>query len=834
MKKEMIRLSKDIIPSNYNISIEPSIETSSYTGSVTIKAEITKPAKNIILHSRNSKIKTTTICVGTQCLLPKVKEDKESETITLEVQKEIKGDIEIHIEFSGVITDDLAGIYLSTYEHKGKKEYLITTQCEAPYARRIFPCFDEPGKKATFDISVIIEKNFKAVSNMLPKSEQIEKNKKKVQFKTTPKMSTYLFYLGIGDFEFAEDKYKDTIIRVVTTPGKTKNAKFALTNAKRYLEYFENYSEIHYPLEKLDLIAVPDFTVGGMENWGAITFRELILLIDEEKSSTSRKRIAAEVISHELWHQWSGDLVTMEWWNDLWLNESFANYMAFKAVTHYNPEWKMWDDYLSGDLALGLFKDSLRTTHPIEVAVNSPEEIDELFDEISYQKGGSVLRMLDNYMGEESFRIGVSNYLKKYSYSNAKASDLWNCLDEVSKNKKIKELMKVWISQEGYPLVSIEKVKTGLKISQERCNKKTNQLWPIPLSICTEDICHNVLLEKKEQIYSIKEQYIKANHEQLAFYRTKYSKELLNNLGSMVKEKRLAPQDRWGVHNDLWALSNLLEEDLEDYLSFLNNYLDETSYIILVDISSNIRKLDRLYYHEVWWPKVKEKIIKKILPIYKSQLDNLGWDNKESDSTEDRLMRSLCISFCGFADDKKTILESQARYAKGNFELDIAGQIYSIVAKNGNDKTFKEMISKYEFSKDQEDKVKLLSGLYYFNKEEILIKALDYGLTKKVRPQDILYTFRSAFSNPLCQKVIFDWAKANWVNFKKYEDNKYLMREFIDTLIISQVKESAKAEIKEFFQKDKVPYEIVKANAFEILDMNLKFIEKNKDFLKNY
>ena len=197
-------------------------------------------------------------------------------------------------------------------------------------------------------------------------------------------------------------------------------------------------------------------------------------------------------------------------------------------------------------------------------------------------------------------------------------------------------------------------------------------------------------------------------------------------------------------------------------------------------------------------------------------------------------MRSLCISFCGFADDKKTILESQARYAKGNFELDIAGQIYAIVAKNGNDKLFKEMISKYEKSSDPESKIKLLSGLYYFNKEEILTKALDYGLSEKVRPQDILYIFRSAFSNPTCQKIILNWAKNNWINFKKHEDNKYLMREFIDTLIISQVKESTKAEIKEFFQKDKVPYEIVKANAFEILDMNLKFIEKNRDFLKNY
>src|SRR3989344_1781833 len=323
-KKETDRLPDFIKPSHYNITIEPSQDMNLYKGSVQIKATIEKPTNNIVLNAKSIEIKTATICIGTQCLLPKLKKDDESETIVLENPKPIKGDIEINIEFSGIISEDLAGIYRSTYEHKGRKEYLITTQCEAPYARRIFPCFDEPGKKATFDISVVIEKHLEAISNMSIKSEQIEKSKKTVQFKTTPKMSTYLFYLGIGDFEFAEDKYKDTIIRVVTTPGKTKNAKFALEHAKKYLEYFENYSEIPYPLEKLDLIAVPDFTVAGMENWGAITFRELILLIDEEKSSAARKKISAEVISHELWHQWSGDLVTMDWWNDLWLNESFA------------------------------------------------------------------------------------------------------------------------------------------------------------------------------------------------------------------------------------------------------------------------------------------------------------------------------------------------------------------------------------------------------------------------------------------------------------------------------------------------------------------------------
>ncbi|MBS3083644.1 M1 family metallopeptidase [Candidatus Pacearchaeota archaeon] len=834
MKKDNQRLSEHITASNYSIIIEPSKDMQTYAGKVTIKAEITKPTKEIQLHSKNSEIKTSSICIGTQCLLPKVSENKETETITLEIQKEIKGDIEIHIEFNGKITEDLAGIYRSKYEHNNKTHYLITTQCEAPYARRIFPCFDEPNKKATFDLTVIIEKHLEAVSNMQIKSQFTKNNNKTIQFKTTPKMSSYLFYLGIGDFEFTEDMYKNINLRIVTAKGKSKNTKFALEHTKKYLEYFENYSEIPYPLEKLDLLAIPDFGAGAMENWGAITFREILLLVDIKTTSVNVQKRSAEVIAHELWHQWSGNLVTMDWWNDLWLNESFANYMAYKAVDHYNPEWKIWTDYLATELSTGLFKDSLKTTHPIEVEVNSPEEIEEIFDEISYQKGGSVLRMLESHIGEESFRIGVSNYLKEYSYSNAAASDLWDSLNNIDKNKKVKELMKYWISQPGHPLVSIEKTPSGLKISQERCNKKTDQVWPIPLSICTENICHNKLLEKKEETYNIKENYIKANHEQLGFYRTKYSKELLKNLAIMVKEKKLNEQDRWGVNSDLWALCSINEEEVKNYLSFVENYLSEDSYNILADISSSIRKLDRLFYYESWWPKTKEKITNKLLQTFKSQLKNLGWNKIEEESTEDTLMRSLCINFCGFANDKETITEAKSRYATNNLTLDTAASIYSIVAQNGDEKTFKDMLNKYENSKELEYKIKLLSSLYQFRETKILDEALNIALTEKVRAQDLRYVFTNTLSNPTTQKVIIKWTKNNWDKIKKHQETHYIFQDFLEALIISQTTEQGKKEVQEFIEKNKIGYEMTKANSFEILDQNIKFIERNREFLKNY
>lgn len=833
-KKEVIRLQDFVIPEHYTITIEPSKDMNSYLGEVQIKAKITKATKNIILHSKNSKIKTATICAGTQCLLPKLIEDKDSETINLEVQKEITGQIEVHINFEGIIKDDLAGIYKSKYNYKGKEENILTTQCEASYARKIFPCFDEPDKKAEFKVIAVIEKNLKVVSNMPIECEKIEGNKNKVSFKKTPKMSTYLFYLGIGEFEFSESNYKNVKLRLVTTKGKGKVSSFALDYTKKYLKYFEEFSGIPYPLEKLDLIAVPDFGAGAMENWGAITFRELLLLIDENKTSVSVKKRAAEVIAHELWHQWSGNLVTMKWWNDLWLNESFANYMAYKAVDHYNPEWKIWMDYLSGELASGLFKDSLKSTHPIEVKVNSPEEIEEIFDEISYAKGGSVLRMLENYMGEEKFRKGVSNYLKENAYSNAEAIDLWESLDKIDKSKKVKGLMKYWISQPGYPLVSVEKEKDGLTINQERTNKKTNQIWPIPISIYDGDNEHKILLEKKVEKIKINKKYAKFNHNQFGFYRTKYSKDLLQNLSNLVKDNKINDEDKWGIHNDLWALCNLSQESVENYLEFIKSYLNEKEYTILAEIAGSIRKLDRLYYYETWWPKTKDKLTKSLLPTYKNNLNMLGWDKKSSDSTEDILLRALCISFCGFAKDPEILNEAKKRYEKNNFDLDIASSIYSILAQNGEDSLFKDMINKYEKTDNVEEKLKLLSALYLFRNDSILSKALDYAMTDKVRAQNLRNVFGTVLVNPTSQRVIINWSKANWDKIKKHQETHYIFEDFLEALIISQVEKSKKIEIESFLNKNKVKYEMSKANSFEIMNMNLKFIEKNRDFLKNY
>ena len=410
MKTSKVRLSKNVIPTEYDMQLKPDLDNFTFEGIETITVSILKPTRTLTLHSKEIEIATVHTSFKKEKLFAKIIYDEKSETATFAFPKFIpNGKAKIVIVFKGILNDKLRGFYRSKYNILEKEYYIATTQFEATDARRAFPCFDEPAQKAIFHISLIIPKNKTAISNTLPiEIKEHDAGYKIVKFFPTPKMSTYLLAFIVGDFEYLESKTNSNVlVRVFTTPGKKHQAKFALDCAVKTLEFYNKYFDIDYPLPVLDMIAIPDFTAGAMENWGAIRYRESTLLVDEDHSSLGNKQWIALVIAHEIAHQWFGNLVTMEWWTHLWLNEGFASYIEYLAVDKLFPRWDIWTQFCTNDLAVGLRLDALLHTHPIEIEVHHPDEIGEIFDEVSYSKGASIIRMLADYLGEEDFRNGL-------------------------------------------------------------------------------------------------------------------------------------------------------------------------------------------------------------------------------------------------------------------------------------------------------------------------------------------------------------------------------------------------------------------------------------------
>ena len=457
----------DVSPLNYKLTFEPDLKKFTFAGLESISINCKKSVNTITMNCAELKIKSCTVKSGKKIIKSFPKTNEKKEELQIKLAEKIRGLCTVDLEFEGILNDRLLGFYRSRYEQNGKTKYLATTQFEAADARRAFPCWDEPEAKATFEISIIADNQFTAISNMPVKTKKKTGKTTLYNFQKTPLVSTYLIYLGVGEFEYLSGKAGKIQIRVVTTKGNTSKGKFSLELGKKLLTSYEKYFGIKFPLPKLDLIAVPDFAAGAMENWGAITFRETILLYDPKTSSTRTKQFIAEVISHEIAHMWFGNLVTMKWWNDLWLNESFATFMATKFVDKFYPEWDLWNQFVEDAMNVAMGLDSLKTTHPIDVKVNSPAEIREIFDAISYDKGGCVLRMLENYVGEPNFQKGLKKYLSDFKYKNAKGQDLWDAIGKAS-GMPVTAMINTWLKQPGFPLVEINQDGNNLKIKQKR------------------------------------------------------------------------------------------------------------------------------------------------------------------------------------------------------------------------------------------------------------------------------------------------------------------------------------------------------------------------------
>ena len=497
------RLPGSVVPRHYDMHLRPDLESETFTGNVEISLDISKPVSEILLNFKEIELKSAKL-VGDDGTVAAndFTYDEELERVTIHLDDEVQaGSYRLDIDFDGILNRKLAGFYISTFtDETGVERKIATTQFESTDARRAFPCFDEPAMKASFDVTLTVPADLFAASNgpIVSETTSEDGSERTVKFGTTIKMSTYLVAFIVGPFEATEPVDVDGVpLRIIHPIGKGHLTPFALESGAFSLKYFNDYYGIPYPGDKLDLVAVPDFAFGAMENLGCVTFREVILLVDTEKATQPELLRIADVIAHELAHMWFGDLVTMEWWNGIWLNEAFATFMAAMCTDAFNPEWRRWDQF-SLERSAAFDVDSLQKTRPIEYEVKSPADADGMFDLLTYEKGGSVLRMLEQHLGADRFRDGIRHYLKKHEYGNTETSDLWDALEEVT-GEPVRSTMDAWIYQRGYPIVNVKQCDGCTKtiIAQNRFFYKSPEetdatVWPIPMGIKYADADGNV------------------------------------------------------------------------------------------------------------------------------------------------------------------------------------------------------------------------------------------------------------------------------------------------------------------------------------------------------
>lgn len=770
------RLFASFAPKHYDVYLKPDRDSLELTGRVTIAGQKTgRPAHRLTFHQNGLKIADAKIFKTDkkgehEVAVERINHHKSLNEVRLHAKELLyPGKYRVEMEFSGKISRNMDGVYPSFFKQAGQEKRLIATQFESHHARDAFPCIDEPEAKATFQLTLATPKSEAVLSNTPVEKEANPKNElKETTFETTPIMSTYLLAFVFGELEFKEAKTKRGVnVRVYATHDNVAHADFALGTATKCLDFYEEYFGINYPLPKCDFVALPDFASGAMENWGLITFREHTLLVDPANTSLPAKQQVAMVVAHELTHQWFGNLVTMRWWTDLWLNEGFATWMSYLAVDHIFPQWEFWTAFVTDEQQPALKLDALENTHPIEVPVDHPEEIHSIFDAISYEKGASSIHMLARYLGNDKFREGLSYYLKRHAYGNTDTADLWNALEEIS-GKPVREFMSTWITQPGFPLVRAQINDQGTHLTQERfwinpkarersASKAENVLWPIPVTTNGEP----ELLTEEEAHHEAAPSLL-INPDSSGFYRTMYNSTHLQRLGEAAASGRLSEAERASLLADCFETAKAGLGSTADALNLLDFFADESSDSVWDIIAGNISSI-RMVMDE----PVREALKPFTRNIIAKQLDRLGWDAHKSEPHFDTLLRPTILALASSADEHSVVAEAQQRFdsiKQGGSHIapEIRGVIYVSAARHGDEHTFDRLLSMHNASTSSEERMKLAAALTDFKQPELIQRALGLTSTDAIRLQDAIFWLAYSFGNRHARKQTWDWMAENW------------------------------------------------------------------------
>jgi len=769
------RLPRHVLPHRYEVRLEPHFDDSTFDGRVVIVAEVLAASRLVVLNSIDLDIESVHID-GTPAPFSL---DTDTERLFIGAIDEIPvGPVAIDIVFRGTLNDMLRGFYRSTYrDADGVERVVACSQMQATDCRRTFPCFDEPDFKAVFAAELVVADEMLAISNgpeirRDPITGTRGETKVCVGFADTMPMSTYLVAFVAGPLEAtAAVDVGGVPLRIVHVPGKSHLVDFGLDVGAKSLRWFVEYYGIPYPDAKIDMVALPDFAAGAMENVGCITYRESLLLVDPTTSTHNERELVADVVSHELAHMWFGDLVTMKWWNGIWLNEAFATFMEVAAVDAYRPDWDRWTGF-SVEKSAAFETDSLTSTRPVEFEVRSPADCEGMFDVLTYQKGGSLLRMLEQYLGPDRLRAGIRRYLAAHAHGNTETSDLWDAIEAAvaaDGGEPVRRMMDSWIWQPGYPLVTASTEGDHLVLRQSIFSfdpdPPTDRLWVIPVHLRIDGRDSLVLLDSESTIVGLPsaESVVVVNAGGHGFYRVAYSTSLLSRIDRAVIAS-LTPLDRYGLVDDAWNAVVAGRLAAADYLDFVASFADESDLPVWQSIVGGLRSLDRLI-DGATRGILRDRVRSLLRPV----LDRVGWEPAAGESDlVGRLRGLLMAAVATSGGDAEVVAHCRAVHRRHlddpsySVHPEILSASVSVVASTGDADDHRRMKELFLAADNPQEQLRWLYALTDFDDEELLLDTCEFAISGAVKSQNAPFVLARSIANRNHGRVAWEFVRRHW------------------------------------------------------------------------
>jgi puromycin-sensitive aminopeptidase len=782
------RLPKTARPRRYRLELTPDLVASRFDGTAAITLDVVEPVYELVCNAADLQIHQATLETPDGALLTgesRLDTEAQQAFISFPALLEPAAGYQLHLTFTGVFSDQLRGLYPSTFTaDDGTEQLIAVTQFEPADARRAFPCWDEPDFKAVFEVSLIIDEHLLALSNgAVLTSEPMGNGRRKVRFAETIPMSTYLVAIVVGPFELTPPENVDGVpLRVAAVPGKTHLTSFAIEAGSHALRFFSRYFELPYPADKIDHVAIPDFAAGAMENLGCVTYRETALLIDPDAASQLELQRVATVVAHETAHMWFGDLVTMRWWNGIWLNEAFATFMELLSNEEFNPAWEVWTAF-GISKAAALATDGLRNTRPIEFPVGSPDEAEAMFDVLTYQKGAAVLRMLEQYVSPDTFRAGVNRYLTMHARANTETSDLWDAIEAVS-GEPVRAIMDSWIFQGGYPLITVQPGHdpASIRLTQRRFLYRADgagdqgplrnggERWEVPInlraSVGGTQQRRRLLLDGDAATVDLDGplDWVVVNDGAWGFYRVRYEPTLLQRLLSVGLATVCDPLERTALVVDCWAQVVEGTTGLDEWATLVEALGEEDDPDVWAAVSSALRLMDLIADEETDRPALRSFVQRVFGPMWV----RLGWDGPPGEPprlalTRARLLGGLAL----IGEDAGVRREAASRFERyladrSGLSPDLLTPVTTVVAASGGAAAWHTILEQYRSASTPQDKIRYLFALPDTSDGELLARTLDMALSEEVRSQDAAYLVSGVMSNRVGGSLAWEWVEQHW------------------------------------------------------------------------